>query len=262
MGQQHLQTAGRYAQVNGLRMYYETHGEGRPLVLVHGGGSTIESNFGRVLPALARAHRVVAVELQAHGHTADVDRPYSFEQDADDIAALLAHLRIPSADLLGFSNGGMTSLQVAIRHPKVVKRLVLASALFKREGMQPGFWEGLEHATLADMPAPLKAAYLKANPDPEGLGAMFDRDRRRMLDFRGFPEADIRAIEAPALVLGGDRDVIRVEHLVELARTLPRARLAILPGGHGDYIGEACAPEGADRMLPRALGIIEDFLTE
>src|SRR5215467_1494165 len=101
---------GRYAAVNGLNLYYEIHGRGRPLVLLHGGGSTIESTFGRILPDLARTHQVIAVELQAHGHTKDIDRPLSFEQDADDVAALLAQLKIEKADIMGFSNGGTTAL--------------------------------------------------------------------------------------------------------------------------------------------------------
>ena len=109
-----------------------------PLVLLHGGGSTIESTFGRILPELARAHQVIAVELQAHGHTLDIDRPLSFEQDADDVAALLKQLKIEKADIMGFSNGGTTALQIAIRHPELVNRLALLAAAFKRSGMQPG----------------------------------------------------------------------------------------------------------------------------
>src|SRR4051812_23362313 len=105
--------ASHYANVNGLEMYYEIHGSGRPLVLIHGGGSTIESNFGRILPELAKSHLVIAVELQAHGHTADIDRPLSFEHDADDVAELLKQVHIGKADILGFSNGGTTALQIA-----------------------------------------------------------------------------------------------------------------------------------------------------
>src|SRR6266850_8376781 len=127
------------AAVNGLKMYYEMHGTARPLVLIHGGGSTIQTTFGRILRDLARRHRVIAVEMQAHGHTRDIDRPLSFEQDADDVAALLEQLHIDKADFMGFSNGGTTCLQIAIRHPGLVNRLVLASATCKREGMQAGF---------------------------------------------------------------------------------------------------------------------------
>ena len=160
---------GQYAVVNDLRIYYEIHGSGKPLVLLHGGGSTIQSTYGRVLPELAKTHLVIAVELQAHGHTLDIDRPLSFEQDADDVAALIRKLQIKKADFMGFSNGGTTCIQIAIRHPEIVNKLVLASTTYKREGMQPGFFDGFKHASLDNMPAQLKEAYLLANPDPSGL---------------------------------------------------------------------------------------------
>src|SRR5882724_8601234 len=171
---------GNYASIGSLKMYYEIHGTGWPLVLLHGGGSTIKSTFGRILPQLAKGHQVIGVELQAHGHTADVDRPLSFEHDADDVAELLKQLSIEKADIMGFSNGGTTSLQIAIRHPKLVNKLVLASTTYKRDGLQAGFFEGMQHAALEHMPPLLKKAYLEANPDPEGLQAMFDRDVARM----------------------------------------------------------------------------------
>src|SRR5690349_9775675 len=117
-----------YASVNGLKMYYEIHGSGSPLVLIHGGGSTIMTTFGRIMPELAKTHRVIAVELQAHGHTPDIDRPLSFEQDADDVAALVKHLQLGKAGFIGFSNGGTTCLQMGIRHPELVNKLVLIAA--------------------------------------------------------------------------------------------------------------------------------------
>src|SRR5688500_9191401 len=121
-----------FSKVNGLNMYYEIYGDGKPLVLIHGGGSTIQTTFGRVLAPLARNHKLVAVELQAHGHTPDMDRPLSFEQDADDVAALLNNLKNSKANIFGFSNGGTTALQIAIRHPELVDKVVAASAIFKR----------------------------------------------------------------------------------------------------------------------------------
>lgn len=255
-------TAGRYATVNGLKLYYEIHGTGKPLVLLHGGGSTIESNFARILQPLARTHQVIAVELQAHGRTADIDRPFSFEQDADDVSALLQHLHIEKADILGFSNGGTTALQVAIRHPKQVNKLVLASALYRRDGMPAGFFEGMQHATLEHMPAPLKEAYRKVNPDPQGLQKMFDRDANRMIHFQDISDDLIKAIQAPALVINGDTDVVRAEHALLLSRTLPHAELAILPGGHGDYIGEVCAPDKNSKMPDFVVMMIDTFLAK
>jgi pimeloyl-ACP methyl ester carboxylesterase len=254
------ESAGRYAIVNGLRMYHEIHGSGPPLVLIHGGGSTILSNFGRILPELAKSRQVIAVELQAHGHTPDRDRPLSFEQDADDVAALLGELDIGRADFMGFSNGGTTALQIAIRHPALVNRLVLASATYRRDGMQAGFFEGMRHAALEHMPVPLKDAYLEAKPDPDGLRAMFDRDVARMLAFSDIDDAEIKAIEAPALVINADAEVVRVEHALALSRTLPHARLAILPGGHGDYIGEICAANEQSRVPDLVVAMIDEFL--
>jgi len=241
-------------------MYYEIHGSGRPLVLLHGGGSTIMSTFGRILPELAKTHQVIAVELQAHGHTPDIDRPLSFEQEADDVAALLEQLHIEKADFMGFSNGGTTSLQIAIRHPELVNKLVLASTTYKRDGMQPGFWEGMQHASLENMPQPLKDAYLEANPDPKGLQAMFDRDVARMLAFKDISDADLQAIQAPALVINGDAEVVRAEHALALSQALPHAQLAILPGGHGEYIGEICAADKHSKIPALVTAIIAAFL--
>ena len=176
---------------------------------------------------------MVAIELQAHGHTPDIDRPLSFEQDADDVAALLKELRIEKADLMGFSNGGTTCLQIAIRYPDLVNKLVLASTTFKRDGMQPGFWEGMKYATLKNMPQQLRDAYLKANPDPKGLQAMFDRDVARMLAFKDVSDTDLQAIQAPALVINGDTEVVRAEHALALSRTLLHAQLGRWKSSYG-----------------------------
>jgi len=260
MNAQQVSPQGHYAAVNGLQLYYEIHGKGAPLVLLHGGGSTIGTTFGRILPALAQTHQVIAIELQAHGHTADIDRPLSFEQDADDVAALLQLLQIGKADIMGFSNGGTTALQLAIRHPGKVGKLILASALYRRDGMPAGFFEGMQQATLDQMPQPLKDAYQDINPDPKGLQAMFMRDVARMVAFKDIPDENIRAIKAPALIINGDAEAIKAEHALLLAQTLPDARLAILPCGHGDYIGEICAPDKNSRMPDLVVTMIEEFL--
>src|SRR5688572_3809918 len=250
-----------FVRVNGLDMYYELHGAGgTPLVLIHGGGSTIGTNFGRVLPLLSRNRRVIAVEVQAHGHTRDIDRPFTFEQDADDVAALLDSLRVRSADILGFSNGGTTALQIAIRHPAKVSHLVIASSNYKRDGMQAGFWDFMEKGTYADMPQPYKDAYLKINPSQAGVHAMHDRDAKRMLAFKDIPDDSIRGIQAPTLVIVGDRDVIRPEHALELSHTLPHARLCILPGTHGSYLGEIMTPKVSDRTVAVFAELVTGFL--
>ncbi len=226
---------GGYASVNGLQVYYEVHGaadpETVPLILLHGGGSTIETSFGQILPLLARTRRVIAFEQQGHGRTADIaERPFTFEQSADDAAALVTHLGIDRADFYGYSNGGNIALQVAMRRPDIVRRLVVASAMFRRDGLYPEFWTSMGHATLESMPAELQDAYRRVAPHPEQLQSMHDKCVERMLAFADWLPQDLRAIEAPTLVMVGDADVVRPEHAVEMYRLLPHAQLAVLPG--------------------------------
>src|SRR5262249_20362740 len=139
---------------------------------------------------------------------------------------------------------------------------VLASGIYKRSGMQPGFFEGFKNTSIKDLPAPLKDAYLKANPYPKGLQAMFDRDVARMSAFEDISDEKIKGIQAPALVINGDAEVVRAEHALELSRTLPKAKLAILPGGHGDYIGEICAKDRNSKLPVLVAAITESFLKE
>ena len=145
-----------YAEVNGLNMYYEIHGQGKPLVLIHGGGSTIETTFGRIIPLLSKKRQIIAVEMQAHGHTGDRPADLSFEQDADDVAALLKNFKIDKADFLGFSNGGQTLIEVALRHPEIINKTIIASAFYNRSAAAPEFWEGFGGATLDVMPKALR----------------------------------------------------------------------------------------------------------
>ncbi|MET0299817.1 MAG: alpha/beta hydrolase, partial [Flavitalea sp.] len=229
---------GHYANVNGLMLYYEIHGHGFPLVLVHGGGSSIPANFSYWLPLFSVTHKVIAVEMQAHGRTADIDRVTTFEQDADDIAALLRSIGVEKADLLGFSNGATTSLQVGIRHPTLVRKLVLASGTYKRNGMPEGFFEGMIQATMEVMPDELKTSFLKINPDKAALQKMFDRDKARMIGFKDIDDSLIRAVKVPVLLLNGDKDVVSNDHVVAISKLLPNAKLLIVPGGHGEYMGE------------------------
>lgn len=252
-----------YAWVNGLRMYYEVHGEGGevPLVLLHGGGSTITTSFGRVLPLLLQTHpRVIAVEFQAHGHTRDVDRAFSFEQDADDVAALMDHLYVERATILGFSNGGTVALQVAIRHPQKVERMIVASANYTKAGMYSWFWDMMNKETFADMPQVYKDEYLKIDPRQEGLFTMYERDSRRMIQFKDIPDELISAIEAPTLVVAGDKDVVMPEHVIDLARLVQNGRTCILPGGHGEYFGEISFPYVEDHAIGRFVSIVNEFL--
>ena len=256
-----VESYGKYANVNALKMYYEVHGNGFPLVLIHGGGSTIGTTFGRILPELSETHKVVAVEMQSHGHTPDIDRPLSFEQDADDIAELLKQLRISKADIFGFSNGASTTLQFAIRHPQLVNKIVVASTFYKKDGAQPWFWDMIKDATFEGMPQVYKDAFLEVNPDINALHRMYKRDITRMQTFKEIKEKDVRAITAPALVICGDSDVVRPEHAVEMYRQMQHARLSIFPGGHGDFIGELGTLKPGQHEFP-AVQVIEAFLKE
>lgn len=249
-----------YAPVNGLQMYYEIHGEGAPLVLIHGGGSTIQTTFGRILPLLARHYKVIAVELQAHGHTSDRDAPESFEQDADDVAALISHLHISRASFFGFSNGGNTAMQVAIRHPGIVHKLILASAFYKREGLLPGFFDGMKQATIDVMPQSLKDAFLQINPDSTKLLNMFNKDKERMLNFTDWKDEVLTSIKAPALIITGDKDVMLPGHSVSMSGLIPDCRLAILPSSHGSYIGATESPAAEGKMIEMTVDLINSFL--
>jgi pimeloyl-ACP methyl ester carboxylesterase len=251
-----------YASVNGLEMYYEIYGKGAPLVLIHGGGSTIQTSFGRVLHFFAKERQVIAVELQGHGHTPDINRPETFEQDADDVAALLKYLKIENADFFGFSNGGNTTMQIAIRYPNIVRKIILGSTFFKRDGMHLQFWESLNHSTLKEMPQLLKDAYKKVAPDSNDLSKMYEKDKKRMVEFKDWKAEDIHSINAPALIIIGDEDVVRPEHAVEMFRLLPHARLSILPGIHGAYIGELTTGMEHSKIPDLAVSIIQEFLNE
>jgi pimeloyl-ACP methyl ester carboxylesterase len=249
-----------YSDVNGLKMYYEIHGQGKPIVLIHGGGSTIETSFGKLIPLLAKNRQVIAVELQAHGRTNDRNADLTFEQDADDVATLLKNLHIDKADFFGFSNGGTTTLQIAIRHPGLVDKMILGSALAKRNGVPDWFWGFMENANLENMPEQLKAGYKKVAADTNGLQVMHDRDVKRMVNFKDIPDEQVRSIKAPTLIIVGDKDVITPEHALELHRQIAKSELAIIPGGHGQYIGEITTITTDFKESDLVLPMIEKFL--
>jgi pimeloyl-ACP methyl ester carboxylesterase len=250
-----------YSEVNGIKMYYEIHGSKEDiLVLIHGGGSTISTTFSKILPLLSDDYKVIAVELQAHGRTEDRNSPESFEQDADDVAALLYNLKISKASFFGFSNGGNTAMQIAIRHPQIINKLILASAFYKREGLLPGFFEGMEHATLNNMPQALKDAFLKVNPDPAKLQNMFNKDKERMLQFVDWKDESLSSIKVPTLIINGDQDVIQNSHTIAMSKLIKNSRLVILPATHGSYIGVAESPNPISKMPEMTSDIIKDFL--
>lgn len=204
----------RRIRVNGIDIYYEVHGraDGIPLVLLPGGGSTIETTFSRILPALAASRRVIALEEQGHGRTSDRDQPITFEASADDVAGLVRHLGLEQIDILGFSNGASVGLQVAIRHPGLVRKLVFASAMTRRDGAPAELWNFMARADISNMPQPLKDAFLRVTPDQHRLKVMHDKDAQRMREFKDVGDDLVRSVRAAVLIVVGDRDVVRLEH--------------------------------------------------
>jgi pimeloyl-ACP methyl ester carboxylesterase len=234
-----------YAPVHGLNMYYEIHGAGQPLVLLHGGLGTIHMLFGPLLPALAQTRQVIAVELQGHGHTADIDRPLSFERMADDVAALIEQLGIERADIFGYSLGGGVALQTAIRRPQLVRKLVIVSAPCQSDGWYPAARAGMASVTAAVakewVGSPMHQAYASVAPRPEDWPTLADKLGQLLRQEYDWSAATAR-IQAPALIVVGDADGVRPEHAVDLFRLLggdkanggmgelPRSQLAVLPG--------------------------------
>jgi pimeloyl-ACP methyl ester carboxylesterase len=251
-----------YSPVNGMKMYYEVYGDGQPIILIHGGGSTIQSSFEKLIPLLAKNRKVIAVEMQAHGRTEDRNADLSFEGDADDIAVFLKNMGIGKTDFLGFSNGATTTLQVAIRHPNLVNKMVLVSPLAKRNGVPEGFWDFMKQATLEQMPQQLQEAYKKVAADSSGLQTMHDRDAKRMVNFRDIPDEMIRAIKAPALIVIGDKDIITPEHALEIHRQIENSELAIIPGVHGECIGEVTTLKPDSKENELIVPLIEKFLNK
>ncbi|HEV8290706.1 MAG TPA: alpha/beta hydrolase, partial [Tepidisphaeraceae bacterium] len=164
-----------------------------------------------------------------HGRTGDVDRPFSFEQSADDTAALLKYLNVEKADFYGYSNGGNIAMQMAIRHPEMVRKLVVMSAMFKSDGLYPDVRESIRNGTPENMPPELREAYLKTAPNPQDLPTFVSKSIRRMMDFKDWAPSVIASIKAPTLIIIGDRDIVRPEHAVEMYRLFPHGQLAIFP---------------------------------
>lgn len=249
-----------YADVNGLKMYYEIYGHGKPLVLLHGGGSTIQSTFGRVIPALAVHRQLICIELQAHGRTSDRKSEISFGQDAEDVTALLKSLHIQKADIFGFSNGGNTALQIAITYPRMCNKIIAGSVLLKRNGTSPQFWEFMKNGTFEQMPQQYKDAFLEVNPDSSKLVNMYRKCANRMINFKEFSDEQIKSIQSTVLLINGDRDVATSEHIVAMSKLIPDCRLAIIPGGHGAYIGEITALDPNYKDSEFIVPLIEKFL--
>lgn len=251
-----------YSEVNGLNMYYEIHGEGKPLVLIHGGGSTIQTTYGNIIPLLSKSRQIIAMDLQAHGRTGDRSTDLSFEQDADDVAALLHNLKVPGADIFGYSNGGHTLIEIALRHPSVINKMIIASSFYNRSAAVPQFWDGFDNVTIDMMPQSLKDGFLKVNNDKTAFQNMFNKDVQKMKTFKGWTEEQMRSIKLPTLIINGNDDVGSVEHAVEMYRIMSNSQLIILPGKHGAYIGAVEYLENGKWDQQYIVDIINNFLNE
>jgi pimeloyl-ACP methyl ester carboxylesterase len=251
-----------YADVNGLKMYYEVYGEGKPIVLLHGSFMTIPMNWSHIIPLLSKDRKVIVTEMQGHGRTKDISREFSYEGMADDVSGLLKHLKIDSADILGYSMGGGIAFQVAVRHPEQVRRLVVLSGAYAHNG----WWPDVEasFATInADMfkGSPIEKQYDSLGNDP----AHFPEFVKKVMSIDLKPydwSKDVKNIQAPIFMVIGDADGVRYEHALELFRAkgggkmgdlhgLPKSRLAILPGT--THIGMM---QHTDWLIP----MITDFL--
>ena len=243
-------------------MYYEIHGEGQPLVLLHGSYGTIGS-WRNLLPTLAQSRQVIAVEMQGHGRTADSDRPFSHEAVADDIAQLLDQLTISSADILGYSFGGMVALQLGIKRPEVVRKLVVLSSVYKYEGWLPEVQKALAFITPELFEhTPLKTDYIRLAPDPEQWPLFVKKFATFFAQDFTLGEENMKRLQPPALFIMGDNDGVSATHKAELYRLcggdvfgdmagLPASQFAVLPGTtHVSLLRQS------DRMLP----LITDFL--
>jgi pimeloyl-ACP methyl ester carboxylesterase len=232
--------AGRRVNVNGMRMYYEVSGSGSPLVVLHGAYMNIR-DMGTIIPKLARTHQVYALEFQGHGRTTDIERPITYQNLADDVAAFMNSVGLRKADVFGYSMGAIAGLQLAIRHPAKVNKLVFAGGAYDLEGWQPEFRAMIPKQTVEMMlQTPFAKEYTKLAVDPTG----FPELARKVIALQTEPmawESDVRALKLPVLIIGGDADGATLEHYVQmfrllgggvmgdLGKPLPASRLAIMP---------------------------------
>jgi pimeloyl-ACP methyl ester carboxylesterase len=232
-----------YAPVNGLQMYYEIHGSGQtPLLLLHGGLFDIDLQFGELIPSLAATRQVIATDFQGHGRTNDIDRPLSSADLASDVVGLLQHLDVPRADVFGFSVGGGVALGLAIRHPELVRKLIVSSVSFHPDGDRPENTEAVGEMTV-DMIAgtPMEQSYKTKSPHPDRLQGLLDKLGAFDADVTGWSDDDIRGIAAPTLITVGDCDAVKLEHAVRFLQLrggdvngdfvgVPASQLAVFPG--------------------------------
>jgi pimeloyl-ACP methyl ester carboxylesterase len=223
---QEAKAKGEYASVNGLKMYYEIHGTGQPLVLLH--GSYV---WGTNYPTLSQGRQTIVVDMQGHGRTADINRPFSFEQMADDTAALLKHLKIEQTDVFGYGMGGTIGLAMAIRHPGLVRRLAICSAAYRpvEESYPQDILDAFREMTPeAFAPKELKEPYDKMSPAPNWRG-LVAKIMQMEKDFKGFSQEQMKAIKAEVFIAVGDHYDVSLEHIVQMHNLIPKSQLAVFP---------------------------------
>jgi len=255
---------GHYANVHDLKLFYLDKGKGLPLVLLHGGLSTIDHDFGAMIPELEKTHRVIAVEMQGHGHTKDIDRPLSYASMASDVLELLQTLHIEKADFLGYSMGGGVVLQIAIIKPAIVNHIVLMSTAYSPLGMNFDNPGNLRPKPAEDLNrSEFKKAYDAVAPDTSQWQTLVKKNFALMESWKGFDTADIRRINAPVFLLFGDADISKPEHAVEMFRLrgggiagdlyeLPNEQLAVIPG-----TTHVQMPKRAGWILPMITGFLQ-----
>ncbi len=224
-----------YADVNGLHMYYEVQGEGSPLVLLHGGMLSIDLNFADLVPELVGRHRVIGVELQGHGRTADIDRDITPAALAGDVVALLDHLGIDRAHVLGHSMGAGVALELAVSYPDRVRSIVPVSGSVRMEGMHGDLMDPAKHATSTRMPTAadftaMQETYARLSPHPDHFADFLTALSASNADLKGWSDEQLAGITAPALVVIGDHDFVTIEHGALMKELIPGAQLAVLPG--------------------------------
>jgi pimeloyl-ACP methyl ester carboxylesterase len=229
--------------VNGLQLYYEVHGAGGvPLLVLHGGLFNIDLQFGQLLPGLAATRQVIATDFQGHGRTGDADRPLTSADLASDVVGLLRHLQVARADVFGFSVGGAVALHLAIRHPELVRKLIVSSVSFHPDGDRQVDTEAVGELTVdAIAGTPMEQEYRAKSPNPEKLQDLLDKLGRYDAGFTGWADADIQGIAAPTLLTVGDCDAVRLDHMVRFLQLrggdvngdlvgVPVSQLVVLPG--------------------------------
>ena len=217
--------SGTCVSINGIDLYHEVHGTGRPLVVLHGGVMNAETSFGAMIPRLAAAHQVIAIDLQGHGHTADSDRPVTLANFAADVVGLLDHLGIERADLFGFSLGSLVSIEMAATYPARVHRLVLASGHIRADGYHPEILDPEQSSPLLPTEEDLEAmrvAYEAVAPGPTHFFPFLEKMQPVVSAFEGWSDAAIRGVTGPTLLIVGDQDFVRLEHAAADARALSR----------------------------------------